>query len=110
MTQLLSDKLKIVEQANDVALVYVDGDGTQKNILFNKNGVYLNTTNSILTTAMASNASSTLMPLSYSSAFQTATLSNTFQQTGLLAFANIVGFSITSTVNGISTTIAIKTA
>jgi hypothetical protein len=128
MEKQLSNRIKIVEDGNRAAIVYVDPDGTQKNLMFDNAGVYINTSNTILTTAAASDGSSTLMPLSYSSQFQTATLtgslmplaysskfatatlSNTFQQTGLLAFANIGGFSWTSTVNGASTTMALKTA
>jgi hypothetical protein len=100
MEKQLSKKLKVVEQGNDVKIEFKDPTGVLKDIRFGTGGISLST-NAILTTAM---------PLAYSSGFQTATLSNTFQQTGLLAFANIVGYSFTSTVNGASTTIAIKTA
>jgi hypothetical protein len=103
MERQLSGKIKIVEQGDNSDIVYVAPDGANQVLRFNEQGVYLNSTASILTTAM---------PVSYSSAFQTATLASTFVQIAspLLAFANIVNYSFTSTVNGVSTTIAIKTS
>jgi hypothetical protein len=101
MEKQLSDKLKIIDSGDNVVIVYVHDDGATKNILFNNDGIYFNSTNSVPTA---------IMPLAYSSQFQTATLSNYLQAKGLLAFADIVNYSFTSTVNGASTTMAIKTA
>jgi hypothetical protein len=99
MDQQLTPSIKIAEQGENAYIIYVNPSNKTQQILFNNSGIYFNGTNI-----------TAYMPLSYSSAFQTATLSSAFQQTGLLAFANIANYSFTSTVNGASTTIAIKTA
>jgi hypothetical protein len=139
MEKQLSDKIKIVEQENNSEIVYVGVDGSKKGILFNADGVYVNTTialdatNTIemplayssafqtatLATALLPLANSTqwatgtlssaLMPISYSSGFQTATLASTFLPIANLSFGNIANFSLTYSINGVSTTIYIKT-
>lgn len=100
MERQLSDRLKIIELGNNATLQYQHPDGTLKYLAFDNSGISIST-NAILTTAM---------PVAYSSGFQTATLASTFMQPSQIAFANIAGFSITSTVNGVSTTYALKTA
>jgi len=98
MDQQLTPSIKIAEQGENSYIIYVNPSNKTQQILFNNSGIYFNGTNI-----------TAYMPLANSTAYQTSNLSASFQQTGLLAFANIGGYSFTSTVNGASTTMAIKT-
>ena len=140
MERQLSDKLKIVESGDGAAIVYINPDGSSKDILFNKAGVYVNDTigldatntiemplsyssafqtatlaSTFLTTAMASNAGSNYLPIGNSTQWNTSVLSTKFLTTAavsntLVAFSNISGFSWSSSVSSLSTTYYLVTA
>lgn len=118
----LSKNLKVEEQGENVSIVYKSPDGSRKYIAFNGDAIYVNSTQAftdVLAAKMPLAYSSafqtatltgSLMPLGYSSGFQTATLASTFLPTANIAFGNVANYSFTSTVNGVSTTYYIKTA
>jgi ABC-type Co2+ transport system permease subunit len=99
MDRILNNGLSISHLGDNAYLIYINSNNQSQSIMFNNGGIYLNGSNI-----------TNYMPLVNSTAYQTATLSNTFQQTGLVAYANIAGYSWTSTVNGASSTFALKTS
>jgi hypothetical protein len=96
MEKQLSGKIKIVEQGDNAAIVYVQPTGATNNVSFDANGISINGT--------------AAMPISYSSAFQTTALSNTFGLIGSMYFSNIASFSWSSSVSSNSTTMYLKTS
>lgn len=100
----LGKNLRIAEQGENASIIYRSPTNSEIYLAFNANGIYVNSTQAFTDVLSAK------MPLAYSSGFQTATLASTFLPTANLAFGNIAGYSFTSTVNGVSTTMYIKTA